>query len=298
MRTPLLKLAAVGLAVAVIAYVAVVALLYFNQEKLIFAGSRLPSNYRFSFPAQRFEEIRVHVPVAGQGQAAQGGQAGQAGRGDENRATLHALHFMQPAPRGLVFFLHGNGGDLSTWTTGVDFYERNRYDLFIFDYRGYGLSTGHIESEAQLHADVRAMWNTIAPGYRERKLPIVIYGRSLGAALATPLARDENPAMLVLVTPFTSLVSMATRIYPFVPKGLIRYPLRTDAAIADVKSPVVLVHGTRDTLVPFDDSVALLKLAPPGTELIKIDGAGHNDIHDYREYLDALSARLERVAAR
>ena len=65
-------------------------------------------------------------------------------------ATLHALHFMQEQPRGLVFFLHGNAGNLQTWTTGIDFYRRVNYDLFILDYRGYGKSTGHIESEQQL----------------------------------------------------------------------------------------------------------------------------------------------------
>ena len=74
---------------------------------------------------------------------------------------MHALHITQLAPRGLLFFIHGNGGDLSTWATGIDFYRKVNYDLFIFDYRGYGKSTGRIESEAQLHADVRAAWDKI-----------------------------------------------------------------------------------------------------------------------------------------
>ena len=268
----------IGYAIAIVAtvYLALVALLYFTQEKLIFAGSRLEPNYKFAFDTQRYEEIRVNVPGA----------------------TLHALHFMQPAPRGLVFFLHGNGGDLSTWTTGIDFYARVGYDLFIFDYRGYGLSTGRIESEAQLHADTRIMWGTIAPSYRERNLPIVIYGRSLGTALATPLARDVHPALLVLVTPFTSLAAMATRLYPFVPQWAIKYPLRTDAVIADVKSPIVLLHGTRDALIPFDDSVALLTMAKSRAELIKVNGAGHNDIHQFPVYTEGLAQRLGLVAAK
>ena len=272
----LMFIAGYALAIVVGVYAALVAVLYFTQEKLIFAGSRLAPGYKFAFGTQRFEEIRVNVPGA----------------------TLHALHFMQPAPRGLVFFLHGNGGDLSTWTTGIDFYERAGYDLFIFDYRGYGLSTGRIESEAQLHADTRTMWDTIAPSYRERNLPIVIYGRSLGTGLATPLARDVDPALLVLVTPFTSLAAMATRLYPFVPQWANRYPLRTDAVIADVRSPIVLVHGTRDALIPFDESVALLMMAKSRAELIKVDGAGHNDIHQFPVYIDGLALRLGLVAAR
>ena len=265
-----------ALAIVVAVYAAFVAVLYFTQERLIFAGSRLAPDYKFAFGAQRYEEIRVNVPGA----------------------TLHALHFMQPAPRGLVFFLHGNGGDLSTWTTGIDFYARVGYDLFIFDYRGYGLSTGRIDSEAQLHADTRTMWDTIAPSYRERNLPIVIYGRSLGTGLATPLARDVNPALLVLVTPFTSLAAMANRLYPFVPRWAIKYPLRTDSVIADVKSPILLVHGTRDALIAFDDSIALLTMAKGRAELLKVDGAGHNDIHQYPVYIDGLAQRLGTVAAR
>ena len=264
-----------GLALAVIAWVAVVAMLYFSQEKLIFPASRLEPGHRFSFGSERFEEIRVNVPGA----------------------MLHALHFMQPAPRGLVFFLHGNGGDVSSWATDLDFYARTRYDLFLFDYRGYGLSTGSIDSETQLHADVRAMWDTIAPGYTARKLPIVIYGRSLGSALAVPLARDVDPALLVLATPFTSLVSMAARLYPFAPSWLVRYPLRTDDVIGAIKSPIVLVHGTRDELVPISDSEALLVRIKSHGELIRIDGASHNDLQGFPAYLDALAARLGRVAA-
>ena len=82
---------------------------------------------------------------------------------------------------------------------------RAGFDLFMFDYRGFGWSTGRIGSEQQLNADVRAAWDFIAPWYRERSLPIVIYGRSLGSGLAVPLAREVDPEMLILATPFTSL---------------------------------------------------------------------------------------------
>ena len=171
-------------------------------------------------------------------------------------ATLHALHFTQPQPRGLVFFLHGNAGNLQTWTTGVDFYRRVNYDLFILDYRGYGKSTGTIDGEDQLHADVRAAWDAIAPRYRD--VPIVIYGRSLGTGLAARLARDVQPALLVLVTPYASLAAAAKRAFPMAPEFLLKYRLRTDTLIADVRSPVLLMHGNRDTLIPLADSEALL----------------------------------------
>lgn len=248
-------------------YLGLLGLLYLTQERLIFRGTRLPADYRFTFE-QRFEEVRVAVPGA----------------------VLDALHFMQPHPRGLVFFLHGNAGNLASWTADVDFYRRINYDLFIVDYRGYGKSTGRIRSEEELDTDVRAAWDAIAPSYRDR--PRVIYGRSLGCPLAARLARDVHAQLLVLVTPFTSLAAIARREYPFAPEWLLKYPLRTDAVIAEVRSPILLLHGTRDELIPIGESEALLHLARSPAQLLRIDGAGHNDIQEFPAYRDGLARRL------
>jgi alpha-beta hydrolase superfamily lysophospholipase len=253
---------------AALAYAAALALLYITQERLIFPGTPLPANHRFEFTGQRFEEVRIPVP---------GG-------------SLDALHFTQAHPRGLVFFVHGNAGNLETWTTGVDFYRRINYDLFIFDYRGYGKSTGHIESEAQLMADVRAAWDAIAPRYGGQ--PIVIYGRSLGTGLAAALARDVSPRLLVLVSPYSSLVALARSRYPFVPEWLVKYPVRTEAVIGEVKSPILIFHGDRDTVIPESESERLKMRAKTPTELVVVAGAGHSDIHRFPAYLDALAARV------
>jgi hypothetical protein len=213
-------IAGVVTTLAGLAYGGLLAALYFNQESLIFPATTLPANYQFRFD-QRFEEIRVAVPDG----------------------SLDALLFRQASPRGLVFYLHGNGGDLTTWTTGLDFYKRINYDLFIFDYRGYGKSTSRIESEAQLHADVRAAWEIIAPRYRG--MPIVLFGRSLGAALATWLATDVYPSLLVLVTPFTSLTASAKRHYPYAPEFLVKYPLPNDTMAAGSRARCCWWRGHR-----------------------------------------------------
>ena len=255
------------LALAALAYAAVLGALYFKQERLIFPGRPLAADFQFRFD-QKFEEVRIPVPGA----------------------TLDALHFMQDQPRGLVFFLHGNAGNLQTWTTGIEFYRRVNYDLFILDYRGYGKSTGAIESEAQLDADVRAAWDAIAARYRGK--PIVIYGRSLGTGLAAKLAATVNAQLLVLVSPYTSLVAAAKDEYPFAPEWLLKYPLRTDEVIGSVKMPIVLLHGSEDRRIPLAHSQRLAALAHPPAELIVVEGAGHNDIHRFPGYLDALAARL------
>jgi uncharacterized protein len=258
-------------ALAALGYAGALGLLYVRQERIILPASTLAADYRFQFD-QPFEE--VWIPVQG--------------------ASLHALHFKQPNPRGVVFFLHGNAGNLVSWTTGVDFYRRINYDLFIVDYRGYGKSTGHIESEAQLHTDARAAYDAMAPLYRDK--PIVIYGRSLGTALAASLARDVQPRLLVLVSPFSSLTASAAQTYPWAPGWVLKYPLRTDAIIGDIKSPILLIHGSEDKLIPLSHSERLKALARSPVELLVVPGAGHSDIHKFPVYLDGLAARLIAAA--
>jgi alpha-beta hydrolase superfamily lysophospholipase len=258
-------------ALAALGYAGALGLLYVKQERIILPASTLAADYRFQFD-QPFEE--VWIPVQG--------------------ASLHALHFKQPNPRGVVFFLHGNAGNLVSWTTGVDFYRRVNYDLFIVDYRGYGKSTGHIENEAQLYADARAAYDAMAPLYRDK--PIVIYGRSLGAALAASLARDVQPRLLVLVSPFSSLAASAAQAYPWAPGWVLKYPLRTDAIIGDIKSPILLIHGSEDKLIPLSHSERLKALARSPVELLVVPGAGHSDIHKFPVYLDGLAARLIAAA--
>jgi len=264
-----------ALLVALIGYLALLASLYPNQERLLFHPQPLPADFSFVgryAPEQAFEEIRI--PVEG--------------------AVLDGLLFRQPASRGLVFFLHGNTGNLTTWTTRVDFYRRLGFDLFMLDYRGFGKSDGHIASEAQLHADVRAAWNRIAPDYAGK--PVAILGRSLGTGLATRLARDVKPDLLVLVSPYASLLRVAREHYPLVPGALLKYPLESDRLIGAVTSPVLILHGRSDTLIPVDHAEALVTASGGRAELLAVDGAGHDDIQNFAAYRDALAHRLTGLA--
>lgn len=241
--------------------------LYLTQESAVFQGTSLPPDFQFSFEVP-FEEITLTV----------------------DDAEISALHFRQPNPRGLIFFLHGNAGNLQSWTSDVEYYQRVNYDMFMLDYRGFGKSTGHIESEEQLHNDVRLAWNSIEEFYADK--PIVIYGRSLGTAMATKLAVDVNPDLLILVSPFSSVVAMARQQYPYLPERLVRYPMRTDKRIAAVKSPTILVHGTEDRLIPVEHSLTLKELVIAPSKLLLIEGAGHGDIHLFKDYLEGLTNEL------
>ena len=255
-----------ALAAGALAYAAVLALLWWGQERLIFQPVSLPATHRFDFGPD-VHETWVDVPGA----------------------RLHALHLRLPKPDGVVFFLHGNAGNLQSWFVNADFYRRANFDLFMIDYRAYGKSSGRIQGEAELMDDVRAAWAQVAPQYKG--LRRVIYGRSLGSGLAAMLAAEVQPELTVLATPYSSMSALVADIYPWVPAGLLRYPLRTDLALPKVKGTVLLVHGTHDELIPSAHSVRLAALVPAAT-LLLLPGAGHNDIQVFPAYLDALAAAL------
>ncbi len=250
-------------------YCIAVITLYYNQEKLLFPATKLAQDHQFNFPVP-FDEKMITV----------------------NGGKLNALHFRQENPKGVVFFLHGNAGSLQTWTSNVEFYQQINYDLFIFDYRGYGKSTGKIKSEKELLNDVEIAWRSIADDYIDKK--VVIYGRSLGTALATSLAAKINPDLLVLVSPFTSIIDMTQIQYPILPQWdwLIRYPLRSDQWIKDVHCDILFIHGNQDKFIPVKHSQRLQSLATAPTKLLLLEQANHNNIHQFDEYYQAIRLAL------
>ena len=254
----------------IILYGAVLAWLWLGQEKLLFAPDVLEARHVLAKAADVFE-LTIDVPGA----------------------RLSALHLRLPKPKGVVFFLHGNGGSLETWFVNPEYYRKANFDLFMIDYRGYGKSSGQIESEAQLHADVRAAWDVVAPQYAG--LRRVVYGRSLGSGLAAKLAADlsagKPPDLTVLVSPYSSMAALALQRYPWVPQAVLRYPLHTDEVIGRIRGPLLLMHGARDPLIAPSHSDALKALAPHAT-VARIPGAAHNDLQEFDDYLNTFARAL------
>lgn len=249
-------------------YLATAAWVYWNQERLIFYPEPLPKEHRFVFPD--VQELRIEVPGAG----------------------LSALHLKLPNPKGVVFFLHGNNGNLATWFTNTPFYRAANYDLFMFDYRGYGKSSGRIESEAQLQADVLAAWRVVAPQYLGKKR--VIYGRSLGTALAARLAAEIQPDLTVLVSPYGSMAQLMHLHYPLLPTGILRYPLDTRFDAPRIAGALLLIHGENDRLIPIEHSEQL-QAATPHARLLRVSGAAHHDIHQFPAYTEELLRTLKSL---
>jgi pimeloyl-ACP methyl ester carboxylesterase len=270
----MLKASAIFLLVLACGYAAVLAFLWLRQEALMFFPGSLPAEHRLA------TEPDVHEKTV-----------------EVDGATMSVLHLQLPNPKGVVFFLHGNAGNLASWVTGTALYREANYDLVMPDYRGFGKSTGRITSAAQLHGDVRKVWDSVAAHYRGRK--VVLYGRSLGSGLAAHLAdqlgaEGRAPDLTILVSAYTSIRALTSEFYPWVPSMLVRYPLDTADHLPRIRGPVLLVHGERDTLIGVHHAHRLHAVAP-GARLLVVPGAGHDDVHAFPVYLDELRQALARL---
>jgi hypothetical protein len=244
--------------------------LWARQEDLLFAPERLPPQTVLAAEPDVVERV-VAVPGA----------------------QLSVLELRLPHPDGVVFFLHGNAGSLRSWFVNTEFYRRANFDLVMMDYRGFGKSTGRIESERQLHADVGAVWREVEPRYRGRR--IVIYGRSLGTGPAAHLAAAIQPDLTVLVSPYVSILALAKQSFPWLPAVFVKYPLRTDLWLPRIHGAVLLFHGDADQVIAPVNSRMLQGIAP-GSKLILVPGAAHTDIHEFEGYRSALLQALAQLA--
>ncbi|UXP31349.1 alpha/beta hydrolase [Reichenbachiella agarivorans] len=209
--------------------------------------------------------------------------------------NLHAVLIKCPhdSPQGLILYFHGNTGDLNRWGGIAADLCRYHYDVLVFDYRGYGQSTGD-RSENALYDDSVAVRTYVDDHYDYQK--IVYYGRSIGAAMAVDLAAKHTPDQLILETPFAQL-SDAVPFLGFVSlyQYLVKYQFKSIDKIGWVKCPVFVLHGTSDRVIPLSSAKRLFeKIALNCKKLIVIDKAGHNNLNSFEIYYTSLEEILNR----
>ena len=175
----------------------------------------------------------------------------------------------------VVIVLSGNAGNRADRAPLGSRLAAEGLGVLLVDYRGYGGNPGR-PSETGLAEDARAAARFVAE--REPGHPVVLFGESLGAAVAVELAATEPPAALILRSPFTSLADAANEHFPLVPaRWLLRDRYPTDERIGAVRSPILIIAGSDDSIVPAAQSRTLHELAPEPKELVIILGADHND---------------------
>ncbi len=200
--------------------------------------------------------------------------------------------------RPVVVFCIGNAGNISHRVDNLAWLRQLGVGVFIFDYRGYGRSSG-VTSEAGTYADLRGAlgWLAARGVAKER---IILFGRSLGAAIALQVALEQPPAGLVMESPFTSIAAMGWTHYPLLyllVGWLVEARYQNLVKIDGLQSPLLLIHGDQDEICPPRMAADLFTRAPAPKELIWIKGADHNSTFPYggEVYRQAWRRFIERV---
>ncbi len=185
--------------------------------------------------------------------------------------------FVKGTSKYTVLFLHGNRYNLTKFKSQYDFFTSSQLSFFTFDYPGYGESEG-VPSESALYASARAAYSYLM--YERGVSPhnLIVYGLSLGAALATELLTTQSAAKFIAECPFTNTWAMAQHLYSFLPVwwGLPNR-FRNDVKFPALQLPVFLFHGSEDRVTPWSCSQQLFDSISGPKVFTLVNGAGHNN---------------------
>ncbi|WP_420573355.1 alpha/beta hydrolase [Kordia sp.] len=260
-----------SLGITIIAvYLLVAGMLIGFQEKLIFRSETLSQDHVFTSSVD-FEELYFKAT---------------------DDAILHGLHYKQENPQGVIVYYHGNARTLEQWGKWAEQLSKQyNYDVVIMDYRGYGKSMGKRSFDVML-ADALLFYD-----YAKTKFPvekITIFGRSLGGAFATHVAKEREAKQLILESTFTSVSDIASKQFWFLPiKWFLKYPFQNDRNITQITTPTYIIHGTGDYVVPYEHGEKLHQKARSNTKkLYTFEGGEHNNLTSYPAYFKALDEIL------
>lgn len=255
-----LRMLWLALGCLVLGYVGLLAFLFLFQERLVYFPTRtwIATPGEFGLP---YEEVWLETA-------------------DRVKLSGWWIPFGQAqdviSPRGVVLFLHGNGGNISHRLDLLELLHRLGLSTLIIDYRGYGQSEGS-PGEQGTYLDAEAAWRYLV---EERRIPpnqIIVFGESLGGAVAAWLAQKHTPGGLILVSTFMSVPDMGAQVYPFLPVRLLaRVHYDTLARLPEIRCPVLIIHSPDDEVVPYRHGQQLFLAANAPKEFLEIRG-GHND---------------------
>jgi len=197
----------------------------------------------------------------------------------EDGVRLHGWFLPVKGSRLTVLVCHGNGGNVSHRLDRVLLMQsRLNVDTLLFDYRGYGESEGSPDEQGT-YRDARAAYRwLVAHGHGPER--VVLFGESLGSAVALQLALEVEARALVLESPFASVPEMARAVYPFLPLWpFVRTRYDNVAKVARLRMPLLVMHGERDEVVPFAQGRRVFDKAPEPKRFFAIPGASHNDTY-------------------
>ena len=238
------------------AYVVLIAYVFLFQSRLIYFPN-IPGRALTATPAEiglEFEEVRITTA---------------------DRTELHGWYVAAGAGAPTVLFCHGNAGNISHRLDWLEIFHDMGLAVFLFDYRGYGQSSG-TPDEQGTYLDAQAAWDYLTNTKRHSPRSIVIFGESLGGPIAANLAKDVSPGALVLTSTFTSAPDLASNFYWYLPvRPLARFHYPTAEYVARVHAPTLVIHSRADEIIPFSHAEAIFRRANGPKQLLEIRG-DHN----------------------
>lgn len=231
-------------------YILCCLVLFLFQEKAIFKPHQLNEETDFGIG----EEIEIEV--------------------DED-ISLNCLLIRERNSTGVLLYLHGNKGNLGRGIYQSRSMRGRGLDVMIVDYRGYGKSDGKPISGKQMNSDIDHVYSYLSELYEEKDIYIV--GYSLGSGMAMHLAATYDPAHVILVAPYTSLVDIKNKFLWMFPDFLMKYKFDNAKNLTITDSKVTIVHGTEDNVIPYSHALQLKKINPD-VELKTSKGQSHRGI--------------------
>lgn len=248
------------IAYIILGYIIICLIIYFIQDKFIFHPEKLSKNFKFKYD-RPFTELFFDV---------------------ERKVRINGLHFTVENPKGVILYFHGNTRSIKGWAKYSKDFTRLGYDVIMMDYRGFGKSTGK-RTEDNMLKDAQFVYLKLEEQFGADK--IIVYGRSIGSGFAVRIASLNQPRFCILDAPYYSFQNISNRYLPFLPISyILKYPIRADLWMHDVKCHTYILHGTKDWLIPISSSEKLVAIAPERTTLIRIEGGKHNNLPSFPQY--------------
>ena len=262
------------LTIAVI-YALLVAVLYFSQSRMIYYPN-LPSRKISATPEQVGLDFQEVYFTASDG------------------VRLHGWFLPNDNAQSTLLFFHGNAGNISHRLDSLLLFHALNFEVLIFDYRGYGQSAGK-PTELGTYLDAEAAWRYLTNNRGIAATNILLFGRSLGGAIAAHLASRHQAMGLALESAFTSVPDMAAELYPLLPaRWLASFRYNTKVALNAVTHPVFIAHSPDDEIIPFTHGRRLFDSARQPKQFMQLAG-GHNGgfLSVRNEYIKAWSTFIK-----
>ena len=261
--------------IIVMAWLSIVLLVYFFQSKLVFH----PDNILVQTPESiQLEYENVFITA-------------------KDNITINGWWVPHPKPRATLLFLHGNAGNISHRLDSIRLFHQLGLSIFIIDYRGYGDSEGQITEQGS-YLDAEAAWHYLKNKKNIDAEEIIIFGRSLGGAVASWLANQVTPAGLILESTFTSIIDVGKKHYPYLPiKYMANIKYDSLSNIEKINVPVLFIHSPADEIVPYALGRMLYEKANQPKRFLEISGTHNYVFLDSGQlYTDGLNEFINAVS--